>query len=205
MGKFLIGLLIGITIAGGFAYYLSYAPNEIVNKASNQTNINTNTDTILLEPSTKLQSTTTDNTFINNKDNTKTEQKDDTKDDNYDFYNILSDGNNKMSSANTTNNNKNNTNNNLGTNNSSANITPATQNKTITIEIAGLSQDDANDTKAKLALIGIDADLKSSQSGDTINNKIIIGPFNNKKEAQEIKDQILNENITNHSIAIKYK
>jgi ABC-type lipoprotein release transport system permease subunit len=35
MNKFIVGLILGIAIAGGLAYYLNNAPSQFVNKVTN--------------------------------------------------------------------------------------------------------------------------------------------------------------------------
>ncbi len=47
------------------------------------------------------------------------------------------------------------------------------------------SQNLANDMKAQLALLGVDAKIKSKQDNGKMINRIIVGPFNSEDEAND--------------------
>jgi hypothetical protein len=79
MNKFLIGLILGIAIAGGVAFYLNSMTNQFENKAANRESgsMITNSGPLILAPGTKLQ------------EFREKESKDNASAVNYDFYDIL--------------------------------------------------------------------------------------------------------------------
>lgn len=172
MGKFIIGLILGILIAAILAYYLSNSP-RIVNRISNTSNKQelNKTTPINLAPGTTI------NPIIEDEKKQQTQQE-------YDFYDILS-GNKKGSSD-----------------------TPGEAskgNEDVFIIQVGLydNQDEANDMKARLALLGVDSQIKSQQQGDVIINRVIIGAFTSLGEAKDVLERINSEHIKGVIIKIK--
>ena len=82
MGKFLIGLCVGVIVAIGVVYYLNNTQSKFTNWYNNPSIKSTENNTPeVLSPDTKIHN-------MNNSSNTQT--------DNYDFYQILPTNNNKQ-------------------------------------------------------------------------------------------------------------
>jgi cell division protein FtsN len=173
MGKFIIGLILGVAIAGGLAFYLSYTPNQIVNKVTNSgvtpRTVN-NPVPIVLAPGTKLQ--VSSEVVPKNASQGVAPS--------YDFYNILPGNKAKETKV-----------------NASAAVANKLAPSSIFMVQAGVftDQDEANDMKARLALLGIDSQIKSQQKGGQVINKVIIGPFATDDEANEVLARLNDENI----------
>ena len=175
MGKFIIGLIIGVGIAGGLAFYLSNAPTQIVNKASNS-GINSGmingSSPIVLAPGTKLQQASDSLSKNASQGATNIAPQ------SYDFYNILP--GNKTSAV----------------RNKSSDNSLASEESNYAVQ-AGVftDQNAANDMKARLALLGIDSQIKSQQQSNKVINWVLIGPFTGEDEADEMVGRLKNENI----------
>ena len=153
--KFIIGLLIGIGLAGGVAFYLNKAQNPFVDKGLNGNNasdpisqIKNNLQPLILAPSTKMQ---------------------------------------EASSAPVA---------------QKPAASSVATNVRYMVQVGAFSDPDlANDMKARLALLGFNSKIQSQQSNQQIINKVLIGPFNDSSQAQDLlkqlKDQDINATIIN--------
>lgn len=169
MGKFIVGLILGIAIAGGLAFYLSNTPNQIVNKVTNSgvnLGVANSSAPLVLAPGTKLQQAS----GVVPRDTSSAQ--------NYDFYNILPGGKTNASGAN-------------------INNSQSVNANSVFIVQAGVftDQDSANDMKARLALLGIDSQIKSQQQDNKVINRVIVGPFASVDDANAIRSRLKNENI----------
>jgi len=173
--KFLIGLLFGIAIAGGVAYYLNKAPNPFVDKGitSNNTGSNMNSSApLILAPGTKMQAASDQNQPAN-ADNNKPQA----SSPNYDFYDVLQgkkDINPKAEAS-----------------------TPATvKPHGFIIQVGAFSEPDlANNLKARMALLGYTVKIRQREENGKIINKVVMGPFDSEAQAEEILDQIKQQDI----------
>lgn len=176
--KFIIGLLIGIGLAGGVAFYLNKAQNPFVDKnlgmgnSSDQiTQIKNNLQPITLAPGTKMQQASS-TPIANNKPAASTPA--------YDFYDVLQ-GKKDLSTKEV--------------------ASAATQERYLVQVGAFNDPDQANDMKARLALLGFNSKIRSQQTNQQMINRVLIGPFNDNDKAQDIviqlKDQDINATIIN--------
>lgn len=183
MNKFIIGLVLGIAIAGGLAYYLNNAPSQFINKVVNNESggVSANASApVVLAPSTKYQVAAS---------NAVARQQNQAADanasnvsasaPNYDFYDVLQ---GKKSAA------------------SSPNADSAAKVPRFYLQAGSFSsQNLANDMKARLALLGIDARIKSKPEDGKIINRIIVGPFDSEDEANDsmakLKDNDINATL----------
>ncbi len=163
MNKFIIGLILGIAIAGGLAYYLNNAPSQFVNKVTNNQSgggtPNASTP-VILAPGTKYQEAESTATArpASSADTTASAPS-------YDFYDVLQ---GKKAATN------------------GAGETQAKKPVRYYLQAGSFnSQNLANDMKARLALLGINAKIKSKQENGKMTNRIIIGPFNSEDEAND--------------------
>jgi len=173
MNKFIVGLILGIVIAGGLAFYLNNMPNQFVDKVSNNqaTKVMASSNPILLAPGIKLREaskTINSSSAISASSNNASAP-------NYDFYDILQGK--------------------KATNNSSAAVP-----KPLVVKYyvqAGAFSDPnlTNDMKARLALLGFDASIKSEQDKDKIINRIVIGPLDSEIQAQGVIQQLASNEI----------
>lgn len=176
--KFIIGLLIGIGLAGGVAFYLNKAQNPFVDKGlglSNSsdpvTQIKNNLQPITLAPGTKMQQASSAPT-ANTKPAASTPA--------YDFYDVLQ-GKKDLSTK---------------------EVASAVTQERYMIQVGAFNDpDQANDMKARLALLGFNSKIRSQQNNQQIINRVLIGPFNDNGKAQDVltqlKDQDINANIIN--------
>ncbi len=165
MNKFLVGLIIGIAIAGGVAFYLNNAPMQITEKnVSNKSDSNVigASGPITLVPGTKLQ------------EEVPGSAKPTASTTSYDFYDVLQ---GKPASKN------------------SSDTEAKKAEQIFVQAGAFEDEDAANDIKAKIALLGFDSRIKAEHSGDKIINKVIIGPLPNEDEAKQVLQQLSNEEI----------
>ncbi len=179
MIKFIVGLVLGIAVAGGLAYYLNNAPTQFVNKVSNS-NAGMSTKgsaPIVLAPSTKYQVAESNATASTSHGSSNS----DTTDKNasapsYDFYDVLQGkktaGNNQDAGS------------------------AAKVSKFYVQAGSFSSQDKANDMKARLALMGIDAKIKSQQQDGKMINRIIIGPFDSEADAENTMAQLKDNEVS---------
>lgn len=175
MGKFIVGLILGVAIAGGLAFYLSNTPNQIVNKVTNSGVVNSSAP-IVLAPGTKLQQSSVVPMNASQGANNASQ--------NYDFYNILPGNKANASGAN-------------------VNNPPSDKSRIFVIQTGIFTdQDAANDMKARLALLGIDSQIKSQQQGNKVINTVIVGPFATEDDANTILGRLKNESIQGTIIKI---
>lgn len=179
MNKFLIGLILGIAIAGGLAFYLNNMPNQFVNKAVTNNNasgaIGSGEKPMILAPGTKLRQA--EDQSGSNKANNASEP-------NYDFYEVLQ-GKKASAPAKASNNNA----------NKVASSAPVATKYYI---LAGSFADPslANDMKARLALLGISSRIKAQQEDGKMINRVIIGPFANEDQTNSVKQQLDDNSIS---------
>ena len=167
MNKFLIGLIIGIAIAGGLAVYLNNTPMQFTAKSVSNKNSSGGigaSGPITLAPGTKIQEETAGSA---NKPAASASS--------YDFYDVLQ---GKPAS-----------------NNASAGAKKAVVERFFVQAGAFSDQDAANDVKAKITLLGLDSRIKADHSGGKIVNRVIIGPLPSESEAQQIIQQLADEQI----------
>lgn len=187
MNKFIIGLILGIVIAGGLSYYLNNMPTKFINKVNNDqlsgiTNGNSS-EPIILAPGTRLQQARSydgipqqQNPSSNTMPNNASEDNDSASEPSYDFYDVLQ-------------------------GKKSAKVDSNSQSQTSKIVRNYLqvgifdSEDLANNMKARLALMGIDSTIKSQQEKGKIINQILIGPFNNENDLNDVMARLNENNI----------
>ncbi|HMT02419.1 MAG TPA: SPOR domain-containing protein [Burkholderiales bacterium] len=169
MNKFLVGLILGIAIAGGVAFYLNSMPNQFENKAANRESgaIITNSGPLILAPGTKLQ------------EFREKESKDNASTVNYDFYDILQGKKSADSMQNKTKEN------------------PEKNSTTYFVEAGAFDQESlAQDMKARLTLLGIDSSIKDQQIDNKVVKKVIIGPLDSEDRANQLIDRLSGEDIS---------
>lgn len=169
MNKFLVGLVLGIAIAGGLAVYLNNVPTPFLNKALVATSSNNSSGTMILAPGTKIKPEADNSNDNANKNNAS--------EGNYDFYDVLQ---SQKSVANKSD----------DVNTKPSASTPTA--KTVFFVQAGAfaSQELAADMKARLALLGVDSAIKSQTAGNNTVNRVLVGPFTNEEKAQKIINQL---------------
>ncbi|TXJ02243.1 MAG: SPOR domain-containing protein [Neisseriales bacterium] len=183
--KFFIGLLIGIGIAGAVAFYLNKAQNPFVDKGFNGNTVNLSASApvssapLILAPGTKMQQASSAPTVQQNKPEASTPS--------YDFYDVLQ-GKKDINPKPTT---------------APAPEVAATKQSFI-VQVGAFSEPDlANNMKAKLALLGFSSKIKSQQINDKIINRVIIGPFADEADANDLitqlKQQDINATLINNS------
>lgn len=176
--RFLIGLLFGIAIAGGVAYYLNKAPNPFVDKGLNSatvTNNPNNSGPLILDPGTKMQpSANQSNQAAAPVDNAN---KPEASTPNYDFYDVLQ-GKKDINPK------------------PEASSPPPVKPQGFIIQLGAFSEPDlANNLKARMALLGYTVKIRSrDENGKTI-NRVIMGPFPSEAQAEEILNQIKEQDI----------
>lgn len=189
MNKFLVGLILGIAIAGGLAVYLSNAPMEYINK--NVSNSDTDqkgigaSGTVKLAPSTKLREQ--DNTTVSQEIQDIPDTPEESNKQNYDFFDVLQ---TKQVA------NQKNTNTTTTTTTKKTASQAENQPKTDKIFVqAGTysSYSDAEDAKAQIAFMGLDAKIsKANVSGHQI-NRVVLGPIPNEDLANQVKNKLRSE------------
>lgn len=211
--KFLIGLLLGIGIAAGVAFYLNKAQSPFIekdvgNSSENvEQNKNNSSAPLILAPGTKMQ-VAASGVNANVKENTSAPTK-------YDFYDVLEGKKNLNSSQpgaanNTTQptqipSNKqtaskavvNNVQSILDDQSSTTQNTAAAANGNYILQAGAFANSDsANDLKAHLALSGYPAKIISKQnSAGAMINRIVIGPYSSLSQAQSVKSELQKQNI----------
>ena len=174
MNKFIIGLILGIAIAGGLAYYLNNVPSQFVNKVTNNQSGSISPSAsapVILAPGTKYQ-VAESNVVARPSAPADTNASAPS----YDFYDVLQ-GKKAASSA-------------------SAETTAKKPTRYYLQAGSFSSQNLANDMKAQLALLGIDAKIKSKQDNGKMINRIIIGPFNSEDDANDTISTLNDNGIT---------
>jgi cell division protein FtsN len=176
--KFFIGLLIGIGIAGGVAYYLNKAQNPFVDKGFNQSATQTTSSSspvsstpLVLAPGTTMQQASSSPQVAPSpaaaKANASTPS--------YDFYDVLQGKKNI---------------------NPKPSASKAVVRAGYFVQAGAFSDSDlANNMKAKLALLGISAKIVATEENNAIINKVLIGPFNDTNQAQSMVDQLNQQSI----------
>lgn len=175
MNKFLIGLILGIGIAGGLAFYLNSAPMQFSNKNVSNKDASGSigygaSGPITLAPGTKIQEEVPNN-------NIESKPAASAPTPSYDFYDVLQ---GKEATKNAS--------------------SPSTQQKPKVTRIfvqagAFYDMDAANDMKARIALLGLDARIKSERDGDKMVNRVILGPLPDEDQAQQIIKRLADEQI----------
>jgi len=174
MNKFIIGLVLGIAIAGGLAYYLNNAPSQFVNRVTNNQSGSLGSSAsapVILAPGSKYQ-VAASNAVAKSGEATDNTPKASAP--SYDFYDVLQ---GKKS-----------------VDNSSDAVAMKTPQYYLQAGSFS-SQNLANDMKARLALLGIDARIKSQQDNGKMLNRIVIGPFGSKDEATYTMTTLKDNNI----------
>jgi cell division protein FtsN len=195
--KFLIGLLLGIGIATGAAYYLSKSQSPFTEKTTKIAedgiaNIKnpSSSNPMILAPGTKMQEASS--APIANKPAASAQT--------YDFYDVLQ-GKKGLNSSQP-----------VAQANpvvkkptaskaailSSPTPSPTTTNGSGNYIIqagAFANPDSANDLKAHLALLGFSARITNKQENDKMINKVVLGPFNSSSQAQNVKAQLQQQDI----------
>lgn len=189
MGKFIIGLVLGIAIAAGLAFYLNNMPNQFVKRANN-TAANLMTDAsspIVLAPGTKLQEVKeTSGTVTNTQQNSSGTN---ASSPSYDFYNVLQGKNasevqKKAITAQANN-----------------NARPQNTNKIYVEAGVFANADAASNMAAQLTLLGYSPKVRAQQAGDKVTNQILIGPFDSTDKANDVIQDLNKEKIK----AVLYK
>ncbi|MCE3268136.1 MAG: hypothetical protein K0R49_388 [Burkholderiales bacterium] len=172
MNKFIVGLVLGIAIAGGLAYYLNNAPSQFVNKVTNNqsgSSLSNASAPIILAPGTKYQVAESNATVSHKEADSSASAP------SYDFYDVLQ---GKKAAS-----------------NSNSNTTKKA--KRYFLQAGSFnSQNLANDMKARLALLGVDAKIKSKQDNGKMTNRIIVGPFNSENEANDAINTLKDNDIS---------
>ncbi len=181
MNKFLVGLVLGIAIAGGLAVYLNNVPAPFLNKDLVATSNNNSSGTMILAPGTKIKPEVDSSNDNSNKNNAS--------EGNYDFYDVL-----QAQKA-------------VNNNSDDANTKPVASApipKTVFFVQAGAfsSQELAADMKAQLALLGVDSTIKSQTAGNNTVNRVLVGPFTNEQNAQKIINQLSDGHINSALVRI---
>lgn len=202
MGKVLLGILIGIGIAGGVVFFLNKAPNPFTSTQATQSD-NKNGESainpIVLVPSTKMAEASS----------TTTQNKPDSSEPTYDFYDVLQ--GKKQIDTPQANNQQPTTKqqiapikqppqenktiqqvvNNLQDKPIASNTTP-NKNISFIVQVGAFSNSDsANDLKAQLALSGFNPKLATKNSI----TKVYLGPFSDRQKAQKTQNDLKQQSI----------
>ena len=186
MNKFIVGLVLGIAIAGGLAVYLNNAPTPFLNKQLVST-ANNSSGTLILQPGTTIKSSASaDDGDVS----TPSAPKNNASEGNYDFYDVLQSQkavNDKPANTNQK---------------PASSVAPAT--RTVFFIQAGAfsSVDLASNMKARLALLGVDSTIKSQTSGSNTINRVLVGPFTNEQSAQKVINQLSDGQISASLITV---
>lgn len=179
--KFFIGLLIGIGIAGGVAFYLNKAQNPFINKGFSPANYNTSghnapnlnsSEVLILAPGTKMQrlepKLLSSEVVIEDKPSASTPT--------YDFYDVLQ-GKKDINLKNTP-------------------PEPKSKAHDYMVQAGAFSnQDLANNMKARLALLGYLAKIRAQQENGKVINRVLLGPFNDLSTAQSLSETLYQQDI----------
>lgn len=205
--KFFIGLLLGIGIAAGVAFYLNKAQNPFVNKGNtnasgvvNQTRNKANSSSpMILAPGTTMEAASS--APVSNKPAASNPT--------YDFYDVLQGKKALNSSQPIANNQQNNTvptqqKKQVNKNASSTSIDSLlsqdanqNQNGNYLLQAGAFANpDSANDLKAHIALLGFSARITSKQDNGKMINKVVLGPFNSLQQAQSVKNDLQQQSIS---------
>lgn len=174
MGKFLVGLILGVAIAIGVVYYLNNSQTQLVNKFGNDQQGNTtNSNPVVLLPGTKIKE-------LGNPNNSNVNQ----DESDYDFYQILQ--SKKISQS-------------LAPNDMNKH-----QPNMVYIVQAGSFSDlsAANDMKVRLALQGYEAEIKNISKDSGVVIRVILGPYDSETEAKNIQQELAQSKIKSTIVKI---
>ncbi len=179
--KFIIGLLLGIAIAGGVAYYLNKAQNPFVNKgltnvAASQPISNNSISSAPLElaPGNKMQIAPSP------QPQAPTAAKNTASAASYDFYDVLQGKKDIRPAA----------------------SQPKAQTSAYYVQAGAFSDPNlANNMKAKLALLGFSAKIIASEENNAVINKVLLGPFNSSAQAQDMVSQLSDQSVNSTIIS----
>lgn len=196
--KFLIGLLLGIGIATGAAYYLSKSQSPFAEKTTKiaedgiaSIKSANSSNPMILAPGTKMQEASS--APIANKPAASAQT--------YDFYDVLQGKKGLNSSQPVTQPQVNTvvkkpTASKAVLSNAATNSTTTEGSGNYIIQAGAFANpDSANDLKAHLALLGFSARITNKQENDKMINKVVLGPFNSSSQAQNIKAQLQQQDI----------
>jgi cell division protein FtsN len=179
--KFIIGLLLGIAIAGGVAYYLNKMPTPFVDKqitSANANNLPSASAPLVLAPGVNKLQTASSAPLNNNNTVASAPSHAVASAPNYDFYDVLQGNKNLATKPN-------------------ASAVVENVEHGYFVQVGAFSdQNLANDMKARLALLGINAKIKSLQQKNKVINRVIVGPFNLYDDAQDIVKQLQQQQIS---------
>ena len=188
MNKFLIGLILGIVIAGGLAIYLNGAPTQFmalkgVNSAASNapTNANPSAKPVLLAPGTKSQQINASNT--------------DASGTNYEFYDVLQGKKVSSKTANT-----------VTPQSSSVRITSSDavegildggiQSHKLFVQAGAFANSSrAHDMQSRLLFMGIKSSIRDGQGNNKVVHRVLIGPIDTSTQAQQIINQLFDQKI----------
>lgn len=190
MGKFIIGVVLGIAIAAGLAFYLNNMPNQFVKRVGNTaTSVSGNASgPIILAPGTKLQEIKNSSAVAASDGDDEDASGTDASSPSYDFYNVLqgknaSDVQKKAVKAQAQNN-------------------PKPKDLRVYVEAGAFANADAaSNMAAQLTLLGYSPKIRTEQTGDKTVNQILIGPFDSSNKAGDVIKDLAKEKIT----AVLYK
>lgn len=166
MGKFFIGLIIGVIIAGGLAFYLNTKQLQITSRVINaqggeSIGATNSSNPVILAPGTKIKAASSTNSSGN------------ANADSYDFYSILPGNKGNSSSPNVAANNGN------------------TGTQLLYIQVGSfVDADSANDMKAQLALQGLESSIQIERVQGKVVNRVVIGPFKAVSDANNTVSQL---------------
>lgn len=181
MIKFIIGLMMGVGIAGGLAFYLNVMPNQFESKHFNKNDSKLNSKSgnpVIFAPDVKLHedgsgSPVTDSANYQNKN----------KDVDYDFYDILQELQGKKS---------------IPTKMVEESQERKANNTKLQYYIqagAFSTRDMALDMSARVALLGFDSKIISQKNKGIIIHRILLGPFQSQTEAVNVINQLSDNGI----------
>lgn len=212
--KFFLGLLMGVAIAAGVAFYLNKSQNPFTNNVATNSSevagkakLNASNPIILMPTTGQMEQISS------------APASDKHAPESYDFYDILAGKKNPTPPAlnnqaqqNTPKPNPTPNTNKAQTANDVANIInnipgqnqqPVVKPASYIVQAGAFSNPEtANDMQAKLALIGLNAQIstKTNNNGNTI-YKVILGPFS-ENQIKNIRDQLSQQNISYSTINI---
>ena len=184
MNKFLIGLVIGIAIAGGLAVYLNNAPTEFIKKNVTSNGAIASSSPLILAPGTKIEEVSH-----------VAKEKSAASTTSYDFYEVLQ-ARHATNSSDKVNNVKP-----VASKPKDTASAPAPGTKFYVQAGAFSSGELASDMKGQLALLGIDSVIASEENDGKTLNRVLIGPMNNEMRAQKIINKLSDQQI--HAVLIR--
>lgn len=180
--KFLMGLIIGVALAVGVVLYIQnkntigqFMPNQ---STSTKDDKHDSSSPLILAPGLKKMQQASEVTAQSVNNSTESEQIK-----SYDFYDVL-EGKKSLNESTVTTNSTN------------------TQKKvdakpSIYVQIGAYSNpDEANNMKARLILMDIDAKIVSANVNGQLLNKVIVGPFQNASDARQAQSAIQQQGIS---------